>query len=250
MPAHSAAKGPKTGQAELAEGLEEAVRWRCVQLGYGQSLTPLAEGLAQMGYQIGEDGLRRWFRGESDFSFRMIRAIDAWFAAAPRFLPGLIAEISSHQAMPPSGMAWIGELAEPDMRRNAHEARLISLGQYLRSTSEPCREVLKRHDLLGQAHILVSDGHAIRPFHLGEDIPINFAASIMFRDIRAMHGEPAFGLLLHEQMHETLQSKRINTYVITAHGAVTYRRVTVPVDDHTIVAFPLKIKREHPIYLN
>jgi hypothetical protein len=72
----------------LAKRLDRAVRWRCRELGYGNSLEQVSSAIGRS-----EDTLRAWCAGENAFSFDDLRRLHVWFEI--RGLPGLIQEINS-----------------------------------------------------------------------------------------------------------------------------------------------------------
>jgi hypothetical protein len=249
--------------AALARRLEDAVRWRCRELGEGSSLVALSEGIGR-----GEDTIRAWFAGENAFSLDDLRRMHAWFADKPRDLPGLLQEVNADLLMPGNDLFGAEQVALSETAGPARfsipgfmlrgEARLltdrdlIEIAGALRNGRRNVHDGLADMGLLRHTHVLAMDvrSDAIRAAHFASETPIKFNHSAMNRDLRSLHfndrNDLTYGMLLHQQMHEILHADRPVIHVISAPG-VRYRRLAIPLWHRFVAAIPFDITLDQPI---
>ena len=249
--------------AGLARRLAEAVRWRCRELGEGNSLAALSHGIGR-----GEDTIRAWFAGENAFSLDDLRRMHLWFAEKPRDLPGLLQEVNADLFAPGNGLYGAEQLSlSPDQgparfaipgfalrgeRRTLTDRDLLDIADALRNGSRHIRAALTDLGLLDHAHVLARDvrSDAIRAAHFASETPIKFNRSAIQRDLRSLHfndsNDLTYGMLLHQQMHEIIHADRPVIHVISAPG-VRYRRLAIPLWHRYVAAIPFDIALDQPI---
>ena len=248
--------------AGLARRLEEAIRWRCREIGEGSSLAALSRGIDR-----GEDTIRAWFAGENAFTLDDLRRMHLWFAAAPHDLPGLLQEVNADLFTSGSD-AFGAEQVSLDAASTARfsipgfsirgESRhltdrdLLDIANSLRNGRRHVRDALAGMGLLDHAHVLARDSRsdAIRATHFASETPIKFNHSAMLRDLRSLHfndrNDLTYGMLLHRQMHEIIHADQSVIHVISAPG-VRYRRLAIPLWHRFVVAIPFDIALDQPI---
>lgn len=249
--------------ASLARRLEEAVRWRCRELGEGNSLAALSQGIGR-----GEDTIRAWFAGENTFSLDDLRRMHLWFADKPRALPGLLQEVNADLLTPVRneyGAEQVALTVTPGsarfsipgfvLRGEVHtltDRDLLDIANALRNGRRHVREALAEMGLLDHAHVLARDvrSDTIRAAHFASETPIKFNRSAVHRDLRSLHfndsNDLTYGLLLHQQMHEIISADRPVIHVISAPG-VRYRRLAIPLWHRYVAAIPFDIALDQPI---
>ncbi|MFC3676140.1 hypothetical protein [Ferrovibrio xuzhouensis] len=257
-------RGPgRPVDAALAQRLEAAVRWRCREIGEGNSLVALSRGIGR-----GEDTIRAWFAGENTFSLDDLRRMHLWFAEKPRDLPGLLQEVNadlfaSGSELFDAEQLTLGAASGPARfsipgfvirgeTRNLTDRDLLDIATALRNGRQHVLDSLAGMGLLSHTHVLAMDvrSDAIRATHFASETPIKFNRSAVDRDLRSLHfndrGDLTYGMLLHRQMHEIIQADRPVIHVISAPG-VRYRRLAIPLWHRFVAAIPFDIALDQPI---